>query len=101
MRPAGEVREALIQAVGELTTVGKGPTLRELADKAQVGYEAALSTVKNMTRAKVLHIPRRRKVDYRNCRVAEYELCAVAQSRPADGWDAWHGVADAFCRRVA
>lgn len=101
MRPVGDVSKALLAAAEELTTDDQAPTLRELAAQAQVGYAAALDAVKNLTRAKHLHIPRRRKVDYRNCPVAEYARSKVAQAAPADGWAAWRGVADAFCRRVA
>lgn len=72
MRPAGEVRQALMTAAGRLATPERGPTLLELAADAKVGYEAAMATVKNMVRARVLEIPRTREVDYRNRPVAEY-----------------------------
>ena len=72
MRPAGEVREAVLKAVAELTTEDQAPTVRELAEKSKVGYTATLETVRNLNRANLIHIPRRRKVAYRNCPVAEY-----------------------------
>lgn len=76
MRPSGEIRQALLQAAGELTFQEdgrqRGPTLQEMAAKAQVGVRAALMTVKNMTRAGALQAIGERKVDYRNKPVAEY-----------------------------
>lgn len=101
MRPASDVRKALIGAVQELETEAKGPTMRELAAKACVGYTAARRTLDNLRRAGVLEIPRGRKVHYRNAKVAEYALSKMAQTRPADGWAAWQGVADSFCRPAA
>ena len=74
MRPAGEVRLALLSAACELAVPGvRGPTLQEMAHRACVGYDAAMHTVKNLTRAGQLTIARQRKVDYRNKPVAEYE----------------------------
>ncbi|KQM68790.1 hypothetical protein [Xylophilus sp. Leaf220] len=78
MRPAGEVRQALLQAAGRLATEERAPTLAELAAEATVGYEAAMNTVKNMVRAGVLRIARQRPVDYRNRPVAEYVPAAFA-----------------------
>lgn len=72
MRPAGEVRIALLQAAELLATPERGPTLAELSEAACVGYDAAMATVKNMVRAGVLRIERPRKVAYRNRPVAEY-----------------------------
>jgi hypothetical protein len=76
MRPAGEVRQALLQAAGDLVYVEdgrpRGPTLQELAARAQVGAKAALTTVKNMTRSGALRPIGERKVPYRNRPVAEY-----------------------------
>ncbi len=73
MRPAGEVREALLGAVRALVTPDKGPTLAELSQQANVSRGAALNTVKNLVRSGELTIPRTRKVLYRNRPVAEYE----------------------------
>lgn len=72
MRPAGEVRQALLQACQALATPDRGATLQELAARACVGLDAAATTVKNMRRAKVLGVPRMRSVAYRNKPVAEY-----------------------------
>lgn len=72
MRPAGEVRLALLRASAELATNDRGPTLRELAQHSQVGLKAARQTVSHMCRAGVLEIARTRKVPYRNRPVAEY-----------------------------
>lgn len=80
MRPAGEVRHALLQACTQLATPDRGPTLREMAAVACVGVSAARDTVKNMSRAGLLRRVRDRKVDYRNRPVAEYAPAAVAAS---------------------
>ena len=72
MRPAGEVRQALLKAARELTTTERSPTLMELACHAQVGFMDARRTVSNMHRARVLVVVRTRKVAYRNRPVAEY-----------------------------
>lgn len=72
MRPAGEVRQALLDAALALTTPERSPTLVEMATYAQVGFLAARRTVDNMRRAGVLVIVRPRRVSYRNRPVAEY-----------------------------
>lgn len=72
MRPAGEVRLALLRAVDALVTPLRAPTLQELAHHAKVGLSAARTTVANMKREEVLEIVREREVDYRNRKVAEY-----------------------------
>jgi hypothetical protein len=80
MRPVGEVRLALLTAARELSDGDTRPTLREIAVKACVGTVAAKETVKNMTRAGELRVlPRRRKVEYRNRPVAEYELASETE----------------------
>ena len=66
MRPAGEVRQALLNACTQLATPDRGPTLREMAAVACVGLQAARRTVENMSRAGQLHRVRDRKVEYRN-----------------------------------
>jgi hypothetical protein len=85
MRPAGEVRQALFQACQALATPDQGPTLQELAAKACVGLDAARRTVSNMQRAKLLHTPRTRRVNYRNRPVAEYAP-VVAEVPQDDGY---------------
>lgn len=82
MRPAGEIRQALLAAVGQLATPDRSPTLAELASHAQVGASAAMQTVKNMHRHGALRIVRHRRVDYRNRPVAEYSL-GEAPEQPA------------------
>lgn len=72
MRPAGEIREALMSAALALSTPTRSPTLAEMAAHAQVGTDAARNTVKNMRRHGVLRIVRPRRVAYRNRPVAEY-----------------------------
>lgn len=72
MRPAGEVRQALLQACHQLATPGQGVTLRDMAHQAQVGLDAAAMAVKNMRRAGQIHIAGERRVDYRNRPVAVY-----------------------------
>lgn len=72
MRPAGEIRQALMKAAAELVTPDRGATLSELAERACVGRDAARVHVSNMRRSAALHIVRVRRVDYRNRPVAEY-----------------------------
>ncbi len=87
MRPAGEIRQALLQACAALATPERAPTLREIAERAQVGLAAAEQTVKNMRRAGVLRVVRDRRVAYRNRPVAEYVPASWAppQDSPALG----------------
>ncbi|WOI43768.1 hypothetical protein [Acidovorax sp. BLS4] len=80
MRPAGEVRLALLQACAALATPERGATLQEMARHACVGLDAARRTVGNMSRAGQLSIARPRRVEYRNRPVAEY---VPAQAAPA------------------
>ena len=77
MRPAGEVRQALLNACTQLATPDRGPTLREMAAVACVGLQAARRTVENMSGAGQLHRVRDRKVEYRNRPVAEYVPAAM------------------------
>ena len=77
MRPAGEVRQALLNACTQLATPDRGPTLREMAAVACVGLQAARRTVENMSRAGQLRRVRDRKVEYRNRPVAEYVPAAM------------------------
>ena len=76
MRPAGEVRLALIQAatdiVRELGVPDRGATLAELCARAQVGRDCARNLVPKMKSAGALRIVGERRVDYRNRPVAEY-----------------------------
>lgn len=51
MRPRGEIREALFSAALSLREETGHFTWVDLAEKAQVGYEAARRSVDNMARA--------------------------------------------------
>lgn len=73
MRPAGEVRQALLVAAAEL----QRPTLAELAARACVGYDSARHTVDNLRRAGRLRVLGWRRVAYRNRPVAEYGVAAT------------------------
>lgn len=74
MRPAGEIRQALMVAARELARPEqrRGPTLLEVAQHAKVGADAARRTMDNLRRAGDLVIVAERSVDYRNRPVAEY-----------------------------
>lgn len=85
MRPAGEVRQALLQACLQLATPGQGVTLREMAHQAQVGLDAARSTVRDMRRAGQLRIDGERRVDYRNRPVSVYMPALPAQQGQGKG----------------
>lgn len=81
MRPAGEIRKALLDACADLAREVQdpehGPSLREIAHRACVGLDAARDTMKNMARAGVVHRVNSRKVAYRNRPVAEYRPGAM------------------------
>ncbi len=81
MRPACEVRTALLNACSQLATPERGPTLREMAAVACVGLKAATHTVKNMSRSGQVRIARQRRVDYRNRPVAEYVPAALVDDQ--------------------
>lgn len=85
MRPAGEIRQALLAAAKEYSAVG-GASLKELSAKACVGHDAARQCVTSMRRAGALRIVGERKVDYRNRPVAVYAL-PTQQDSVAQGWD--------------
>jgi DNA-binding IclR family transcriptional regulator len=68
MRPAGEIRIALLDAV----TDAPGSTLQELALRAQVAVDAARRTLDNLRRAGVVMRGEDRAVAYRNKPVATY-----------------------------
>lgn len=79
MRPAGEIREALLNSCRALATPDRAPTMRELAVHAQVGTDAARRTVENMARYKIILKARDRVVDYRNRPVHEYVPADMVQ----------------------
>jgi hypothetical protein len=83
MRPLGEISLALLGAAQELRTPDRAPTLAEMAAFAQVGTDAARDTVKNLTRHSRLRIVRKRRVDYVNKPVAEYEPVTDAPTEGA------------------
>ena len=85
MRPAGEVRQALLQACAALAVPGQGVTLREMAHEAKVGLLAARHTVSDMRRAGQIHKVRERTVAYRNRPVAEYVPATPASINPNRG----------------
>jgi hypothetical protein len=76
MRPAGEISTAILGAAERLVRdeggQRRGPTMQELARHACVGYQAAMNTVKNLTRAGKLEAVAERRVEYRNRPVVEY-----------------------------
>jgi len=87
-RPHGDVRQALLKAVAELATQDQGPTLREMAQRACVGLDAARRTVSNLKRCRALVIARERRVAYRNRPVAEYALpCMHMTASPTSEFD--------------
>lgn len=51
MRPRGEVRQALFEAVQRLAAEHGPVSAREVAAAAQVGYEVASRTLENMVRS--------------------------------------------------
>ncbi|UBB19515.1 hypothetical protein [Comamonas odontotermitis] len=71
-RPAGEVRQALLQACEQLHKPGQSATLQELAQAACVGLDVARRTLDNLRRARLVAIVRHRRVSYRNRPVAEW-----------------------------
>lgn len=86
MRPAGEIREAMLNSCRALLQPDRAPTLLEMAEHAQVGIDAARQTVANMKRHGVIIKARERRVDYRNRPVHEYA--------PADTAQETHGFVD-------
>lgn len=96
MRPAGEVRQALLDAALQLVPPAvrqdphaPRPTMREIAYRACVGVDVARRTVENMSRAGQLRQVRTRQVDYTNKPVAEYEPVSAPldpDCRQGAGW---------------
>jgi hypothetical protein len=74
MRPAGEIRVALLDAARSARQNGRGFTMRELAARACVGRAAARKTIENMVRAGVLLESGELPVEYRNRPVKLYAL---------------------------
>lgn len=91
MRPAGEVRLALIQAaaeiVRELGQPNRGATLAEMAARAQVGRECARNLVPKIKQSGQLCVVNERHVAGRNRKAYEYapaELGATVHQGWAD-----------------
>lgn len=77
MRPCAEVRAAIIAAIRQ------GPcTMRDAAERAQVGYTAARATIGNLTRNKKLRICGQEKRAHAKgwCRL--YEVVEIDPSEP-------------------
>ena len=72
MRPAGEVSAVILQAASALAGSGQPGTLREIAQHACVGVDAARKTISNLCRAGRLEKRGERRVEYRNRPVTEY-----------------------------
>lgn len=87
-RPRGEVRQALADAAQRLYPLRDAVSSRELAEAAQVGYELARLTVKDMVRAGELvrvssaHAPGERW----------HGLYVPAEARDGDMPLAWGGI---------
>jgi HEAT repeat protein len=70
MRPAGEVRSVIADALRQV-----GPmTLRDIAERSQVGYDACRRTLDNMVRALAVHIVGYEKREHCDKWVALYDL---------------------------
>lgn len=85
MRPAGEIRAALLAAAHALYTPERAPTLAELAAASGVGSDAARDTVSNLKRCGALEIARERRVAYRNRPVCEYQPASVVDGEAGSG----------------
>lgn len=82
MRPAGEIREALLNSCRALMTPERAPTLREMAVHAQVGTDAARNTIANMKRHGIILTARERRVEHRNRPVHEYVPADTVSDSP-------------------
>ena len=86
MRPTGEIHKAMLAAASQ----GPG-TMRDLARRAQVGFDAATHTVKYMAKCGALKVVDATHVDYCNRLVNVYELVpdapALPEQQPTPGWD--------------
>ena len=87
MRPHGAICLALLRAADALFTPARAPTLRELANHAQVGSAAARYSVPRLVRGGALQIVRTRRVPYRNRPVAEYARAEAAEPTVTGGAD--------------
>lgn len=89
MRPAGEVRQAVLHAVVTLATPQRGPTLQEInaavGSQMPVGTDTVRRYLDNIKRSGAVCIARQRRVDYRNRPVAEYAP-AANDATVMQGW---------------
>ena len=79
MRPAGEIRQAILKAtvdlikeISEASKDRKGPTMAEIAARAAVARKDARVCISNCTRYGALEIVGERRVPNRNRPAAEY-----------------------------
>lgn len=79
-RPAGDVRKAVLTAAGQVAGA-QGASMRELAEAACVGRQAAQYTVRNLVKAGLLHAVSKRREAYRNRPVYLYSLRAQQQTQ--------------------
>jgi AcrR family transcriptional regulator len=86
MRPAGEVRQAIIQAAFDLAMPGRGATLAEITERACVSRQAARDHIPKLKSRGHLQIVGERRVDYRNRPVAEYAPVDPTTPILGHGW---------------
>lgn len=95
-RPAGEIRQALADAVIRLVVdrglvvdgvAVDGVTWRDMAAAAQVGFDSARRTVDNMARAKQLRRLGSRKAAGSSHWEAVYAPADLMPSSPPAAWD--------------
>ena len=89
MRPATEVRQAILQAVSTMATPQRGVTLQEInqavCSQMPVGTDTVRRYLDNIKRSGAVCIPRERRVEYRNRPVAEYAP-ADSSNQIQQGW---------------
>ena len=84
MRPVGDVRRALEQAAAQLHQQQQPATWRAMAGQACVGYQAALTTVRNMVRAGVLQPVGPVRCPHSRRPMVAYAPRGFAAARPAE-----------------
>jgi hypothetical protein len=93
-RPVGDVRKALLDALTQLASEERGPTLKELVQVACVGEKAARQTISNLRRCGAVAVARTRRVAYRNRPVAEYAPAFLSSGPQGSGFSVlascWH-----------
>jgi hypothetical protein len=96
MRPASDVRQALVNAAQDLHTARGGASMAELAEHARVGRDVVRYMVPSMLRSGTLYIVGQRRVGYRNRPVALYAPGAPQRAGPtvqeATGALCWAGL---------